>query len=66
MFFVVVLEPSIQIGLQLVKVIVDFSAKSHPVKSIQHRLVKSLADTVALGLLALVLLWSMFSIPRYN
>ena len=47
-FFVIVLEPIIQICLQIVKVIIDFSAKSYPVELIQHCLVKSLTDTIAL------------------
>ena len=45
-FFVVLLEPSIHIRLWLVKVIVDFSAKSYPVKFIPDCFVKSFTDVV--------------------
>jgi len=46
--FVVVLELSIQIVLQLVKGIVDLSVKSYPIGLIKNRLVKSFTDTIAL------------------
>ena len=54
-FLIMVLQPSIQICLQVVKIIIDLSVKSHSVELIQHRLVKSLTDTVALWTSGLVL-----------
>jgi len=47
-FIIVIIEPSLQILLQLVNSIVDLSAKSYPLKLIQHRLMKPLTNTITL------------------
>ena len=46
--FVVLFEPLIEIGLQLVDGLVKLLSKRHSVKLIEHGLMKSLADPIGL------------------
>ena len=46
--FVVELEPLIQIGLQLFDRFVELLSKRHPVKLIEHGLMKPLTDPIGL------------------
>jgi len=49
-FFVVELEPLIQIGLQLFDRFVELLAKRHSIELVEHRFVKPLADPIGRGL----------------
>jgi transposase-like protein len=52
-FFVVELEPLIQIGLQLFDRFVELLAKRHSIELVEHRFVKPLADPIGLRTLRL-------------
>ena len=46
--FVVLFQPLIEIGLQLFDRFVELLSKRHPVKLIEHRLLKPLTDAISL------------------
>ena len=48
-FFIVQLEPCIQITLEFVECFVDLFAKRYTVELIEYRLVKSFTDPIGLG-----------------
>lgn len=47
---VVLLQPVIQVGLQLVQCPIDLLPERHPVEFVQHRLVEPFTDPVGLGM----------------
>ena len=48
---VVLGQPRLQVGLQLLDARIDLLAKRHPIELVQHRAVKAFADAVGLGAL---------------
>ena len=52
-FFIVLLEPCLQITLEFFECFVDLLAKRYPLELIEHRLVKALTNPMSLGTLGL-------------
>ena len=52
-FFIVPLEPCLQIGLEFFECFVYLLTKRYSVELIEHRLVKALTDPISLGTLGL-------------
>ena len=50
-FFIVPLEPCLQISLEFFECFVYLLAERYPVELIEHRLVKALTDPISLGIL---------------
>lgn len=47
---VVLLQPVVQVGLQLVQRPIDLLPERHPIKFVQHRLVEPFTDPIGLGM----------------
>ena len=52
-FFILLLNPSIQIGLQFVKGLIHLLPKCHLVELLEDRLLESLTDAIGLGTVSL-------------
>ena len=61
---VVLADPSIKVGLQLVDGLIDLFSERHPVELIQNGAMEALANAIGLRALGLVRVWSMSSTAR--
>ena len=52
---VILLQPCVQVGLQLLQRVIQFAPERNPIKLVQYRFVEALADAVCLGVTRLAL-----------
>ena len=52
---VILLQPCVQVGLQLLQRVIQFAPERNPIKFVQYRFVEALADAVCLGVTRLAL-----------